>query len=706
MNDLEKLFNDFLNSKVPTKYLIDGITPIYLNLYENFIKNGIKENEMELCKLMLLVADRIYQEGLISPLRDAEYDKLLEMYLDKGGIMIRGDLSSKDTAIHVFPNLKGTIKKCHYVTNEDKENNPSAIKNHKTIEDWLYSSIEQLGITNNDPINIGLYPKFDGLSIILELDKNYNVLSAITRGDKELGEGQNKIKLFKNLNFKYYFKSDFKFIGDHIGLKCEAVMSKSNFKKYNSKFGNNELVDPRTAVSSIMNSDNPTEEELSYVTFMPLILFMDGVEYPLPYIEDDKNPTICEDTYVIYLLKIYNIIKNKKIILDGIKKAINKLDDVLHNDFEYPVDGIVIRIINTEYRKRLGRNEDDCVNNWERAYKFPPDTTKSKIVDIVQDIGLLGKVSFTAMVEPVVLKNKTIKNISLGSGERFKILNLAKGDEVLVQYDIIPYLNIDSSCKRSGNKPIEMITHCPYCGEELVMVPELSCMNQNCPSRVVGKIFNYCQKMNLDNIGESKLVTLYREGIVTKISDLYKLKDKKSQILDIDGFGSKGFNNMIKTIDDNTKTTPDNFLGALGIPSIGRRTFKKILDKISFDDLVFNLNENQNKLYNIEGIKDKTINKIITGINDNLNEIKELLKYIKIKTIKVKDTICFTGIRNKKFEKFLEDMGYEVTDNFNKEVTLLIAGGKPTSKTEKALKWDIKTINISDAYKIFGYVEE
>ena len=66
-----------------------------------------------------------------------------------------------------------------------------------------------------------------------------------------------------------------------------------------------------------------------------------------------------------------------------------------------------VRIMNEEYRKKLGRNEEDCINNWERAYKFPPATAKSKIIDITQEIGLLGKVSFTAVVEPVVLKNKT-----------------------------------------------------------------------------------------------------------------------------------------------------------------------------------------------------------------------------------------------------------------------------------------------------------
>lgn len=706
MNDYENLFKKFLDSSIPTKYMVDDIKPFCINLYKRFIDNGIKSEEMETCHLLLLVLDRIYQEGFVTPLRDSEYDALLELYLDNGGVMIRGDLSSKDTAVHVFPNLKGTIKKCHYVTNEDKANNPSAIKNHKTLEDWLYSCAEQLHLTDNTPIDLGFFIKFDGLSIVFEIDKNFKVKSAITRGDKELGEGQNKFNVFKPYNFSKYFKPEFKMIGDHIGLKCEIIMTTSDFEEYNSKFGNNELVDPRTAVSSIVNSDNPTYEQLKYIRLMPLVLYMDGKEYPLPNYNESYNPIVLNDIPVIYALKVYNIYKNKNDLLNLIKVYIDRYTKLHNSNFKYPNDGVVVRIMNEEYRKKLGRNEEDCVNNWERAYKFPPATAKSKIIDITQEIGLLGKVSFTAVVEPVVLKNKTIRNISLGSAERFKILNLAKGDEVLVQYDIIPYLIVDGSCKRSGNEPIKMIDKCPYCGEDLVLNPELSCVNSECPSRVVGKIYNYCQKMNLDNIGESKLVTLYNKGILRKISDLYSLKDKEAEILDIDGFGKKGFNNMIKTIKDNNKTTPDNFLGALGIPSIGRRTFKKILEKIPFDELVFNLKENESKLHHIEGIKEKTISKIVDGINTNLEEIKTLLNHIKIKSIKSKETVCFTGIRNKAFEKHLEKLGIEVTDNFNKEVSLLITAGKPSSKVEKALKWGTKIMNISDAYKLFNYVEE
>lgn len=681
--------------------LLHELDAVALNYYHKILKDGI--DNLENCKYFLLCLDRLYQNGLLSPLRDEEYDAALELYLDAGGEMIRGDMSSGDKAVHVYPNLKGTIKKVHFITEKDRIAE-SKVKAHKSLEPWLRGIYDLIKDSPRDKtIELGFFTKFDGLSVILEIE-NSRVKSAITRGDKDLGTGQNKTNIFKNRNFKEACR---KLGVDRFGLKCEALVSKDAYKEYNKLFGDNKLIDERSAATAILNSDNPSDKELSYLTLMPLMLEVNGKEIPYPLM---SNKEIGYEVFPwadeIAIRGCLSVdLEDLSNSLEMIKETITWMTGVVR-EIEYPVDGIVIRVMDEDIRKMLGRNEEECVNNWEKAYKFKPIAAKSKIVDIEQEIGLLGKVSFTAKVEPVKIKNKTIKSISLGSFPRFLSLNLAVGDEVNIHYDIIPYLTVDETCKRSGNKPIDPIVYCPYCGEQLGYNPELSCVNPNCKSRVIGKIYNFCSRLGMYGIGEETIATLYNHNFLTKISDLYRLKDHKSEIKQIDRFGDKYIKNMLESIDSVKSIDASTFLGALGINKVGKRVFDKVLNEIKYEDLFKdNLYE---KLCNIKGIGNSLATAIVEGLSINKDEIETLSSYLKIKTAKKESfKVVFSGIRNKAFEKFLADRGIETMDGINKDCKMLIVKDEnsTSSKTKFAVKHDITIIPISRAYTLFGYVE-
>lgn len=665
--------------------------------YNEVLTQGIKD--MEECKYFLLILDKLYQKGFISPLRDDEYDEVLDIFLDNGGEMIRGDLSSGDKAVHVYPNLKGTIKKVHYITEESRLKE-SRVSNHKSLESWLkivFKECEEAHI-NIKELKIGLYAKYDGLSVVLEIDKG-KVKSAITRGDKELGTGQDKTKVLS----LYSYENECELLNcDKFGLKCEALVSKKGFAEYNSLFGNDSLIDPRSAATSILNSDAPTLDELKYLCLMPLMLCKDGKEYPIP---NEEITVFNEYTGFHKELTFDTKIRSFKSILDEIEDNVKKLKSDIDKDCEYPVDGIVIRIENKDVIKFLGRNEQDCINNWERAYKFKPECKKTRLIKVEQEIGLLGKVSFIAKVEPVKMKNRTIKSISLGSEARFNSLNLSNGDEVLVQYDIIPYLTVDNTCEKSGNESIKVITHCPYCGEELVRDPELRCVNLNCKSRVMGRIYNYCSKMNIVGIGKETIQTLFNNGLLDKISDLYTLKNKKKEMENINRFGNKMIKNLIESIESIKSVSSSVLLGSLGIPSCGVRVFDKILKKIPFEELIEI--KSPDDLKGIEGIGGKMREKVFQGLTDFKSDIYEIISHVNIKkSFKPKMTVCFSKIRNKEFEQFLAKQQVETVDNLSKNVDLLIVGPGHSSKIDKANKLGIPVMSISDAYLSFGYVEK
>ena len=697
--NFEKLF------QIKNSYTLLGeMNAVAIRYYNEVMARGT--DDLEELKYFLLCLDRLYQEGFESPLRDEEYDDIHEYYIDRGGDVIRGDMSSSDKAVHVYPDLKGTIRKVHFVTEEDRLRN-SKVKSQKSLETWLKSVISTLkdaGVLG-DTLDLGFYTKFDGLSVVLEIEDGV-VKSAITRGDKDTGEGQDKTRLFENVDFKKICDA---LHTSKIGLKCEALVSTSLFPEYNKRFGASKLIDERTAATSILNNEYPSEEQLSYLTLMPLMVEYNGRECPLPpnskYCTEDEHTAFewldTKFPFSGFELDVHNSLRRE---LAVIKELIDHMHIGITKYIDYPADGIVVRVLNEEYQKILGRNVDDCVNNWERAYKFPPAKAKTVLTGIAQEIGLLGKVSFTAKVEPVKLKGKTIKSISIGSLDRMQSLGLAVGDEVIVQYDIIPYLTVDETCSKSGEEPIPVIRVCPMCGEELKFVPELSCVNNNCPSRIVGKVYNFCSKLGMDGIGPATVETLYWKGQLKCISDLYRLD--KAILMDICQFGPVESKNILKSINKVKEVDDYVFLGSLGIPSVSRKTFEKVLSKIDFKDLITMPNDRKSikTLTTVKGIKSKTARRILTGLEDMKGEIEILLSHLKLrKARKYTDTVCFTKIRDRDFEKYLNSIGVGVTEDITRNTTVLIAGGTGSGKYNKAVKWKVPIMTIDDAYKKFGY---
>ena len=260
--------------------------------------------------------------------------------------------------------------------------------------------------------------------------------------------------------------------------------------------------------------------------------------------------------------------------IDGYKfssdELANIIDDMKLECDLLPVncDGLVIRWTDEDAINTLGRNYDRNINNFEIAYKFPKAYKYTTLIDIEQNIGTMGSVSFTAIFEPIEFKGRTISRASLGSLDRMKTLNLSKGDMVCIKYDIIPYLVIDKHClnNKSNNPPINVIDKCPYCESELILDSgTLYCGNTKCPSRIMGKIYNYCTKLKMPYIGEAIIEELYHNGILRSIKDLYNLENYKDKIIALDNFGKKTYKRLIESI-NNAKVKDYTLIGAIGIP--------------------------------------------------------------------------------------------------------------------------------------------
>ena len=653
----------------------------YREIVERYQHDDFKDFDFNQMEKFLQGLDFIYISGGVSPLRDAEYDELHAIYNEKTGKFITNRFeASKKKVKHVYPELKGTLEKVHYIAEKDKQKN--SIKTHRSLEHWINHALEKLP---DGSFSIGFYKKIDGISVIFAVEDG-KVVSAITRGDADTGEGTDVTANFKNVTFTVPEGYPSKY-----GIKTEVVMPKKAFEEYSKKYKSDtrKLEEPRSAASGLVNADYLPPEMLQYLRIIELEHFVDG-KFIFPKPE-------CE----------LHVRSHTKVNVGELQGCIEAMAAEIR-DFETNCDGVVVRFLDPLAITTLGRDEEHSVNKFEVAFKFPPEEKETTLKNVEFQIGLLGTVSPVAKVEPVKMKGKTIKSISLGSIDRMKGLHLHIGDKVTIKYEIIPYLDKAKETKGNPNPEVLPPEICPYCHEELKEDPVLMCTNKDCPSRVMGKILNYCVKMNIKGIGESIVQDFFNAGILRSIEDLYRLSDHKETITSMDNYGVKKYDAIVKSVKKNNETDAGTLLGSLGIKGIGRTKFKKISSIYYIDELMAMNKKDVAKLCEVPGIGESTAMKILEGLAENRETIKFLLDNVKLIKKEGGDyNIVFSGIRNRDFEKVLEAQGYEIKDSVGKKTKFLIVDSleRETTKTKRAKALGVPLLDINRAYSVFGYTQ-
>jgi DNA ligase (NAD+) len=371
-------------------------------------------------------------------------------------------------------------------------------------------------------------------------------------------------------------------------------------------------------------------------------------------------------------------------------------------------DGAVLYLINENLRNVLGRKDNK--NKYEVAFKFNEEVGYSELEEIEFNLTPFGRVFPRARFKPLKMKGNDVKCVSLGSIQRMNELRLAKGDVVKIHYEIVPYLTFDKNdenCKRSGNKPIEPPTICPECGDQLVVAgASIYCQNPDCGCRKRGKILNYAKRLGMKGIGEETVNDLYDAGILTTIVDYYKLRDNYEKICALPGYEKDSAAILCLSVEKHGKKVPaENFMGAIGIESIGAKTFRKIFTMYTIEDLLeFAEDMRISQLLNVPGISDVKAKKILEGVRDNEKLIGKLLhKHVEVvygNEENGKFVAVFHKIRSELVSNMIRERGGVVEDNLTKHTSFLIVpngfGDQHSSTSDKARKYEVPIVEIND----------
>lgn len=260
--------------------------------------------------------------------------------------------------------------------------------------------------------------------------------------------------------------------------------------------------------------------------------------------------------------------------------------------------------------------------------------------------------------------------------------------------------------KERQNDKVEDIVFpsvCPTCGSELeVIYPQHFCPNIDCPDRLKGSLQHFAQRDAMDIVGMgSSIIELFvNEGFVTSIKDIYTLSKHKDSLLELEGFGKKKVENLLKAIEDSKTREFWRVLYALGIREVGKSMAKTLAKHFKSMEKLIDATEEE--LRQVEDVGDATIQEIHSFFSNPKN--LEIIDFLEAQGLKMEDDTkaisdCFAGmtfvitgtlyqgdkkISRNDVQKIIEENGGKVSGSVSKKTSVVIIGEDAGSKEKKA----------------------
>ncbi len=567
-----------------------------------------------------------------------------------------------------------------------------------------------LGLPMDAVIEYVAEPKYDGASLEI-IYENGRFVAAATRGDGITGEDVTpNARTIRTVPMRLLANDKWP-IPRRIDVRGEVLMKKSDFEKLNKERmerGETLFANPRNAAAGSLRQLDPNitaQRKLDFVTWG--VGLVEGVEFKTHW-------------EVIDALKCYGFKSSHPVILaHGIEEVIDYYLELQEkrDDFEYELDGIVVKVNDLELWRKLGTTARSP--RYAIAGKFKPRQKTTKLIDVVYQVGRTGIITPVAVLEPVEVGGVIVSRATLHNFDEVERKGVMIGDYVLVQRagDVIPEIVKPIPERRTGKeKPIKPPEKCPVCGSECVREGAYyKCVNIACPAKLKGMLKHMASRRALDieGLGEKISHLLVDKGYVKDPADLFYIK--KEDLLKLPGFADKSAQNLIDQIEKAKTTTLSRFLYALGIPGVGEH-MAKILAK-EFETLEDLMNASLDRLLSIQGIGPETASGIVKFFQEKRNRevIKKMLDAgFKIQSEKRKiiesplagKTVVFTGalksMTRDEAKTIVEELGGKASNSVSRKTDFVVVGENPGSKYRKALELGVKILTEDEFLKLIG----
>ena len=550
--------------------------------------------------------------------------------------------------------------------------------------------------------------KIDGLSVSLEYE-NSVFKRGSTRGDGNVGEDVTE-------NLKTVMSIPLRLDVDvpYLEVRGEVFISKKNFEKINAERelqGEQVFANPRNAAAgSLRQLNSAVAAKRNLDIFVFNIQKVEGVEIN-SHLEGLE-----------FLRKAgFKVISND-VLFDTIEDAFKEVEHIgeIRSSLYYDIDGAVIKVNDLADRELLGSTAK--TPKWAIAYKYPAEQKKTKIRDIVIQVGRTGVLTPNAEFDPVTVSGSVIARATLHNEDYIKSKDIRIGDTVLVQKagDIIPEVVRVITEERDGTEiPYEMPSVCPVCGAPVHREEDeaaIRCTDAICPAQLARSIEHFVSRdaMDIEGLGPSIVDKFLENNLIKSSADLYKLQI--DDIASLDKMGQKSAENLIASLEKSKGNDMSRLLFALGIRHIGLGAAKKISKAVGSIDALFDITAEE--LCTIEDVGAIMAQSLVDFFQRE--STKELIDSLKESGLNMQSlatdeatgnaleglTFVITGtlptLGRKEATALIEENGGKVTGSVSKKTDYLLAGEEAGSKLDKANSLGIKVISEEELYQLIG----
>ncbi len=564
-------------------------------------------------------------------------------------------------------------------------------RTEEEIADWYAKIVKEVG---REPALTAEY-KFDGLTLSLLYDKG-ELVQAATRGDGITGEVVTaQVKTIKKLPRSISYKGK-------IEIQGEGIMRLSALERYNAT-ADEPLKNARNGAAGAIRNLDPSVTARRGLSFMA---------YNVGY--SDRHFATQAEVHEFLKAEGFETESDFTIARNADEAfAFAEHTDEIRPTLDFLIDGVVFKVNEMALRDDIGYT--DKFPKWAIAYKFKADEMTTVLKDVVWQVSRSAKLNPLAVLEPVDIGGVTVQRATLNNYGDILKKKVRIGDRVFIRRsnDVIPEITGVAE-QVEGAKDVEKPVVCPACGSPIREVGAfLYCTGEHCAPQIVSALDHFASKdaMDIDGFSEKTAEQFYNElGVRTPV-DLMSLTADK--IVDLDRFGDKKADNLIKAIQKAKDTTADRLLFALGVGGIGKKTAKDLIKR--FGTIENLMKADKDELTAVDGIGDVLADNIIAYFADETNV--ELLNGLYACGVTVREEEkkegVFSGMRlvltgslptYKRGEatRLIEENGGEVASSVSKTVDLVVAGDDAGSKLDKATKLGIRIIDEEEFKRMLG----
>lgn len=574
------------------------------------------------------------------------------------------------------------------------------------VEEFVTSAIEQL-----DNPEFVVEEKIDGLSLALRY-RDGILAQAITRGDGIIqGEDvTDNAKVIKDI------KEKLKEPLPYFEIRGEVYMSREAFAKVNARqelLGLKQFANPRNCAAGTLrqlNSKVVKDRQLSMFVFN--LQRVEGREF--------ASHT---EAYEFMKKQGIKVIHNYQVChtASEVMGAIDRIG-ASRGELPYDIDGAVVKLNSFAQRQALG--ETSKVPRWAVAYKYPPEEKETKLLNIELSVGRTGRITPTAVFEPVQLCGTKVERATLHNQDFIDGLDIRIGDTIKVfkSGEIIPKVRSVCHEKRPvGTVPFLIGDTCPVCGHKAVRevdTADIKCTNPSCPAQLENHIINFVSRdaMDIKGMGEQNIHALIEGEYIHDIGDIFNLAVHRDELIAKGVIGKeKNTDKLLAAIEKAKENEPQRLVTGLGIAGIGKAAARELmLHYGSIDALAEADVESIQQVRDIGSIGSQAIYEYFRDdVNrDILRRLKEYGVNMELQDTGIVDdvlagkTVVVTGtlptLSRNDAKNMIEAHGGKAAGSVSKKTDYVLAGEAAGSKLVKAQELGITIIDEAEFLQMIG----